>query len=522
MAEAGAAPRPGTRFQPLVLAWLALSLSFTAPYAKAWLRAPPGQSFQGAFFFIDDHYLYLSYVQQAEDGAFFFRNKLVSEPHAAGLVNLEWWAVGRLSAALGHRPFLAYRVLSWLAALLLLASLDAWLRRCGLPSTHRLPALVLVSVGGSFGGLLYLAGALPARSALDMATGLFPAVGLLANPHFTAGTALLLCALLGLASASCRGRAAGLALGSVLGLVRPYDFVLLVLLRAGALCISRPWRAWPREGLPLVGLLPVVAFSYWAYYRNPAFAFYAQAPYAFPAALDLALALGPAALLALLGALRGAAEGEQRAARAHLFAWIAVVGLVALLRPVRFSLQFLSGFGVPLLGLGALGLAARRPAATWIAAATLGTSTLVALGLTLSPLPYWFAPADLMGAAEALRPFCRPGDVALAPADLGLRVGGLTACSPWVSHPSHPEYAERARIVTAFYTEMAPAERRVLLDRACIRHLALPGDAGADGAAWLGLQSGYRRVAFFDDPPRAVGLYSREAEAPCAAAPAPP
>jgi hypothetical protein len=521
MAEAGAASRPRLQLRPVLLAWLFLSLGFTAPYAKAWLLPPPGQSFQGAFFFVDDHFLYLSYAQQAEDGAFFFHNKLVSEDHAPGLVNLEWWAVGRISALLGRRPFLAYRMFAWLAALLLLGGVDAWLRRCGLPATHRLPALLLVAVGGSFGGLLYLAGALPVRRALDMATGIFPAVGLLANPHFTAGTALLLWALLGLASASWRSRAAGLALGSVLGLVRPYDFVLLALVRVGAVTLTRPWRAWLREALPLAGLLPVVAFSYWAYYRNPAFAFYAQAPYAFPDGFALLLALAPAAAVATFALGRPALDAGQRDARAHLLAWLAVVGLVIVLRPVPFSLQFLAGTGVPLLAFGALGLAARRPAATWMAAGALGTTTVVALTLVLLPLPYWFTAAERVDATEALRPLCRPGDLAFAPPDIGLRVGGLTACRPWASHMSHPEFPSRSRAVADFYDAMAPADRRALLDRACIRLLVLPGDAGTDASAWLGSESAFRRAALVGSPPRAVSLYSRGPGAPCMAAPAP-
>jgi hypothetical protein len=123
---------------------------------------------------------------------------------------------------------------------------------------------------------------------------------------------------------------------------------------------------------------------------------------------------------------------------------------------------------------------------------------------------------------EALRPLCRPGDVALAPVDIGLRVGGLTACRPFVSHMSHPEHASRSRAVAEFYDSMAPADRRGLLERASIRHLVLPGDAGGDAAAWLGPESAFRRAALLGNPPHTVSLYSREPGRPRGTAPPAP
>jgi len=52
----------------------------------------------------DDFYNYLSYAQQAENGAFLFQNRVLLEEHPPALVNLEWWLVGRLSDAARQRP----------------------------------------------------------------------------------------------------------------------------------------------------------------------------------------------------------------------------------------------------------------------------------------------------------------------------------------------------------------------------------------------------------------------------------
>jgi hypothetical protein len=75
----------------VVVAWLLLSTITLAPYLRAWLFPPPGTAFLGFFYYVDDQYNYLSYVEQAERGAFLFENKLVLEPHAPFLINLEWW-----------------------------------------------------------------------------------------------------------------------------------------------------------------------------------------------------------------------------------------------------------------------------------------------------------------------------------------------------------------------------------------------------------------------------------------------
>ena len=198
------------------------------PYLRAGIDPPPGRAFLGFFFFVDDSYHYLSYVQQAADGAFLFRNKLLLEDHPPSLINLEWWLLGRMSVALGGHPLVAYRILGLVAAFFLLWAADRWLRRCGLPDSHRLPALLLVALGGGFGGLLWQYAGRPAFRCLDFATGLFPSLELLSNPHFVVGTALLLWTLWAFLTArTAKDDLLGILLGTILGLVRPYDLILV-------------------------------------------------------------------------------------------------------------------------------------------------------------------------------------------------------------------------------------------------------------------------------------------------------
>src|SRR5262245_66127063 len=112
-------------------------------------------SFIGTFFYGDDFLNYLSYAEQAEEGAFLFRNRVLLDEPPPALVNLEWWLVGRLSRLLGGRPFLSYRLFGMLATLGFLFVTDRWLRRLGLSDAHRTPALLLVATGGGLGGLLF-------------------------------------------------------------------------------------------------------------------------------------------------------------------------------------------------------------------------------------------------------------------------------------------------------------------------------------------------------------------------------
>jgi hypothetical protein len=184
----------------VLLAWLLLTVVTSVPHLVKALAPPPGQTFAGVFLSWQDCYNYLGFVRQAESGDFLFRNRVLGAPHAPVLVNLEWWAAGRLSALLGRSPLLAFRLLGLLASLALLGLADRWLRAAGLPATHRFAALLLIGFGGGLGGLRFELLGPPAWRSLDLVAGLYPFIEMVANPHFVTGTALLAGALLAFAS----------------------------------------------------------------------------------------------------------------------------------------------------------------------------------------------------------------------------------------------------------------------------------------------------------------------------------
>jgi hypothetical protein len=499
---------PGWR--AVLIVWSLLSLWVGALYLRAALDPPPGRVFAGTFHWIDDFYNYASYAQQAEDGAFLFRNKLVAPRDSrAELVNLEWWLVGRISLLLGRRPMLAYRVFALAITLVLVAAVERWLARLGVPDTHRLPALGLVLLGGGLGGLLFEWTDLPAHRCLDMAVAFFPFLAIVANPHFVAGTALLLWSLWAFsAMPGFRGSVVGTVLGTVLGLVRPYDLALLGAVRLGAIVTTEPPRRWLAAGVPLLGLLPVLAWNLRTFFVGEQFAAFRRGA-VFPPWIDFVPALAPALALALTSLRRPCPGPAAASARVHLWAWVGLAAAVVAARPGAFSVQFLVGAGVPLLLLAAAGLARSEPARMTLAALVMSTSAVVATRVALHEDPNWFVARERMAAGLALRPLCTADDVVLAPPDVGLYAIGLTRCHAFLAHPAAPDYVERTTAARAFYASWGWREREAWLDERRVTLLVLPGDAGVRPVGWLGEDTPFRLAARVGRGPHALGVYAR-------------
>jgi hypothetical protein len=506
--------------RPVLWVWLFLLVATNIPYARAWALPPRGAAFLGFFYAIPDAYNYLSYVQQAEDGQFLFVNKLYAAPHQPRLVNLEWGMVGLLSALIGHHATLAYRLFGAAATLALLLAADRWLRLGGLPESHRFAALLLVSTGGGIGGLLYERLGPPAWRFLDLTTGLFPFVSVLVNPHFVAGTALLLWALWAFHRArDRRGEALAVALGSALVLVRPYELALLVGIRGLVILATLPPQRWLRAALPLLALAPAFGYGWWVLVANPAFAVFSAVGYSLPSPAHIGLALAPAALAALSGlpSLWRRTGHDHRPAVAHWMAWPLAVGALLLL-PFGFVFQSATNVGLALLALLALALARLPPAATLLAALCLSSTGLVALRLLLEDNPNWFVSRERLDAAHALHAQCRRGDLLLAPPDIGLYANAHSACRAYVAHLGVADGPERAEEVERFYAASAP-ERAAWLERACVRFVALPGDQGYRPQGFLGSATPFRRTAVVGTGGRAIGLYLRDGPVPCSPGP---
>jgi len=248
---------------------------------------------------------------------------------------------------------------------------------------------------------------------------------------------------------------------------------------------------------------------------NPAFAVFSAVGYSLPSPAHIGLALAPAALAALAGlpSLWKRTGSHDRPALALWMAWPLVVGVLFLL-PFSFVFQSSTNLGLPLLALLALALARLPPAATLLAALCLSSTDFVALKVLLEDNPNWFVPRERIDVAHELRAQCRRGDLLLAPPDIGLYANAHSACRSYVAHLGVADGPERAEDVQRFYA--APvAERAVWLERACVRFVALPGDAGLRPEGFLGPATPFSRTALVGTGAGTIGLYVRDGPLPC-------
>jgi hypothetical protein len=159
-----------------------------------------------------------------------------------------------------------------------------------------------------------------------------------------------------------------------------------------------------------------------------------------------------------------------------------------------------------------------RPQVALAVALAFSTSFLAALGYVSRPNPLWLTDRANMQVVEALRAACRPGDVVMAPPEIGLYAYGLTACRALVSHRIAPDHEDRLADLSRFGAS-TPPERLRFLDERRIRHLVLPGDAGPVPVTWLGADAPFARVAVASG---ALSLYTRTAPGPPSSLPAEP
>ncbi len=501
------------RLRPVILAWALLSVLTSAPYLAAALDPPPGRTFVGFFFYPGDMLLTASYVKQAEDGAFLFKNKLYLGEQRASYVNLAWWSVGTISRLVGRNPALAYRLFGLVISFLFLAAVDRWLRRAALPDSHRLPALVLIMTAAGIGGVRFSLLHAPRAACLDFIAGLFPIWELLYDPLLVTGTTLLLWSLEAFTDARDRRGAlrAGLVV-TLLGLVRPYDLAVVAGIRVVSVLATSPPRDWLRRLAPLLGLVPVFLYNVIVLLLNPAFSCFSSAVFRPPAPEPLVWAFAPALWLAASAFwLRGRARPATEV-WSNLVAWIAVGAMVIAAPPANYSIQFLAGMGLACLALAALGLQRWKPVVTWAIAALMSTTALACVNFMLKRPAPWFVAQERWEAALALRDSCRSGGRLWAPSDIGQLAGALTGCSPVISHFSMSDYPAKKKLVEAFYQRLDPPERSALLDRFHITHLMLPGDAGPQPTASLGPDTPFRRVALVGHGAHVISLYARPAD----------
>jgi hypothetical protein len=461
---------------------VALAVATSVPYAAAARRPPaPGARFTGAFFYQDDFYQYLSFVEQASRGRVVFANKFDPRPHRPAVVNVEWWVAGIFGRILGDSPVLGFHALRLGAIVALAAGAARLLAAAGAGSAHLAWGLALFASAGGLGWLRLLMG-VPGSRVPDIVMGLYPFHQSLMNPHFVFATALFLWTLAFHLEwrAGLRSRWAWVAAGWALGLSRPYDLVTFAL-AALVLAFLRPHARRPlRAALELGWLAPV--FGYYAVLmwaqRGLGGWTGVQSGDLTPPLVEFALALLPALAVAAAGWRGGAARGaDPLGVRAALLAWAAVVAAIVVLYPSPMVKQFATTLGPAVLLLAAASAPAR---ALPVAVAALFPTSAFLLWRVFNPYPSWFMPADYAAAVELLDGGCRDPEVALAPSDLSLMIAGLTPCRVALGHRGlTPDWPNAVAAGNRFYDAATPAAARLAyLDGLGATWVLLPADGG--------------------------------------------
>jgi hypothetical protein len=478
------------------LTWTAVIVTVSClPYLVAWMATPAGYQFGGILVNPFDGNSYLAKMRQGWAGNWQFHLTYTPEPHdGAYVIYLFYLGLGHAARWTGLPLILVYHAARVLAGLALLVTVYAFLVRLTSDRRERRLAFWLASTSAGLGWLGAALGAFPIDLSVPEAFAFF---SLLSNPHFPLALALMLVVVAGVvwpAPGAWRWLAPGLA---ALGLALVQPFILAPVY--GILALYLLLRRWLDRGWPVSGLTaavsaalfsaPVLLYDYWVFTANPALAAWsAQNVTPAPSVLDLVLGYGVVGLLAIPGGVVVAREHD----RAGLALPVWGLGTLALVY-VPFALQrrFLTGLGLPLAMLAALGLSrwllprlseswARRLAALTVGFSAVGNLFLLMV-LSLGALnrqgpPDFFArlylSQDEVAAMQWLLVHA-PDEVVLATPRTGMLLPGRAGVRVFVGHPFETIDAKtkQAQAEAFFRGEMSAGEWRALRDRYRIHYV---------------------------------------------------
>jgi len=361
-------PRQWPRFA-LVLAAIVAIVSLL-PSLLAYLWTPPGHHFAGFFFIADDATTYLAKMRQGADGSWLWNDPYTSEPHSGVFLFSFYLLFGHLAALL-HLPLIAaYHLARISGAVALVIAADQLCRRL-LPVDLRRLALVLVILGSGAG---FVAQALGNPSvfgsqleALDLH---LPEISgwysILAIPHFTWATALIIAALLGLLgiAEAPAWRPVALTSAALIALtaIHPQMIPVLGVIWVAYQGILVAWGARPSirslaaQAVPFLATTPLLAYNAWILFRDPTIAEWArQWRHQAPGPASLALSLGLPLLAAILGMV--IAWRRRDKGLALLLVWPPlVIALLYLPNLANIQRRLLDALYVPIGMLAAVGI----------------------------------------------------------------------------------------------------------------------------------------------------------------------
>lgn len=466
----------------VLLASLGIVFLASIPYLFGYAIVPQGHRFIGLTRNVDDALVYLSWMRQAADGAFFTRNLFTTEPQAGRGFNLLFLALGRF-AGVTHLPLIAVfhlaRVFFGAGLLMLIyAFARLWTPDVG---ARRL-ALLIAGLSSGLGFLW------PAGESLNRPVDLWQPeaitfLSIYLSPLFSFSLVLMLGSLylLYLHGTTGRGRyavAAGLLL-LLLGNVHSYDVIPVALTWSAysAVNLLRSRNRRPATGGLIAAAIcaPSVAYQAYIYLHEPVFRLRADVPTLSPPVVFYLLGFGLLIPLAAVGMYR-----SRRRDCGLLACWILAAFIAAYL-PISFQRKLIMGIHIPVSILAGIGLRAaaeslrgRAPAAAAALAILLlvpsnAAFMLVDMNRVAGNVAHTTAHSPLVAAQEFealryLRAHSRAGDVVLAQPSFSSLVpacaGSAVVCGHWGETAG---FETKLREVLGFFGAEETKPQQVLL-----------------------------------------------------------
>ena len=335
------------------------------PYAYGLLIRPDDAYYSGLLTNPDEHNVYLAYMKQVKEGAFFLIDPFTSEPQAGRVVNVFFLALGLVSRVPGLTLPLVYHVARVVSGWLLLMAIYCLGAQAIRTVWGRRLAVWLAAFASGFGWLFHTSGGQP--HPVDFGPGLvmpeaITFLSLLLNPLFCFSVFLMVVAIaLGaqaMSAGSPRSAVLAGAAALVLGNIHTYDVIPVAVTLAAFLVLLL---ATKQAGARAVGMAAVIAaiaspsllYQLWLVKSGEVTLAVktVETPVYSPSPVWLALGLGLPLALGLVGAGMATRRGAARGAR--LLALWSVLGFALAYAPAPFQRKLAQGIQVPAVLLAA-------------------------------------------------------------------------------------------------------------------------------------------------------------------------
>ena len=470
-------PRQRVDWFPIILGSLFLFV-ILVPYILAYNAGGEAYRFGGFLLNPLDGNSYLAKMYQGWQGSWRFTLPFTVERGEGGYLFLFYLALGHLARVSGGSSHLIFHLFRIAGAAALVFSLWLFFKRVfSQERIHRL-AFGLALFGSGMGWLFSTQGTL----SMDfwVAEG-YPLLSAYANPHFPLGTAIM---LLFLAPGMLFRRMwMGVIFGIFLAILMPFGVVLCSVILAGLLVWeyvdilrvhgrSDPSSRLVKNGLfrnetgqklivLLAGSAPILIYQVWISSRDPVLAAWnAQNITLTPQVWELFIAYAPVLLVAIPGAYLTLKDLQPSCKVLLLWAGL---GLLLLYMPWNLQRRFITGYMIPLAGLGAIAL---DRIFSWKRIAGLGALAIIVVLMVPTNLivltggiqaveskeESLFLSEEEFQALKWIETNTDAGAVILASPEMGLLVPAYTGRSVWYGHPFETPHAERmqARVLDFF------------------------------------------------------------------------